>query len=69
VIADSSSLVGIECRRTFTDQKRLHACCTASRGSDDGRVVRLDEVSGVEVGPSVAAIVEDAAGEYADRAE
>jgi hypothetical protein len=47
----------------------VHACCTASRGSDDDEVVRLDEVSGVEAGSSVDAIVEDAAGECADRAE
>jgi hypothetical protein len=61
--------VGIECRRTFTAQKRLHACCTASRGSDDAGAVRLGEGSGVEAGASVDAIVEDAAGELADRAE
>jgi hypothetical protein len=57
---------------TVADQNLVHACCTASRGSNDAGVVRLvdvSEVCGVEFGPvCVDAIAEEAEGELAGRA-
>jgi hypothetical protein len=55
---------------TVTDQNLVHACCTASRGSDGAAVVRLDEASevgGVEAGRVRVAVAEDGAGESAGR--
>jgi hypothetical protein len=58
------------CSRVLTDQNLVHACCTASRGSEGAAVVRLDEASefgGVEAGRVRVAVAEDGAGEFAGR--
>ena len=69
-IAESTSLGGMACSRVLTDQNLVHACCTASRGSEGAAVVRLDEASEVdtvETSRVYVTIAENSAGEFADR--
>ena len=60
---------GSEYILTVADQNLVHACCTASRGSNDAGVVRLDEesdVCGVEAGRvCIDGIADDAEGWFA----